>query len=145
MIPRCWTTEALKPGGRNGSGSTRRYVIARFSEDRRRAESKGAVWGFGEVTHSESSKDASGVCSYIFNKTALANSPKQAKVEGVPPVRDPGEGRNQDPKSKRRDDPSKRQLLSKDLSNLCQWNFAPHGLHVSSVASRVKNDIICGS
>jgi hypothetical protein len=114
MIPRCWTTEALKPGGRNGPGSTRRYAIARFSEDRRRAKSKGAVWGFGEVTPNESSKDVSGACSYIFNKTALANSPKQANVGGVPPVRDQGEGRNQDPKSKRRDDPSKRQLLSKE-------------------------------
>jgi hypothetical protein len=26
------------------------------------------------------------------------------------------------------------------LSNLCQWNFAPHGLHVSSVASGVKKN-----
>jgi hypothetical protein len=101
MIPRCWTTEALNPGGRNGSGSTRRYAIDRFSDDRRRAKSKGAVWGFGEVTPNTSSKDVSGACSDIFNNTALANSPKEEKVGRVPPVRDRVEGRNQDPKSKR--------------------------------------------
>jgi hypothetical protein len=53
------------------------------------------------VTPSESSKDASGACSYIFNKTALANSPKQAKEGGASTVRDPRVGRNQDPKSEK--------------------------------------------
>jgi hypothetical protein len=85
---------ALKPGGRKGSGSTRRYAIARFSEDRQQTRGKGAVWGFGEVTPSESSKDAIGVCSYFFNKTALANSSKQPNLGGDPTVRDPGVGRN---------------------------------------------------
>jgi hypothetical protein len=68
MISRCWTAMALKPGGRKGSGSTRRYAIARFSEYRRRTRGKGAVWGFGEVTPSEISKDVIGVCSYFFIK-----------------------------------------------------------------------------
>jgi hypothetical protein len=66
------------------------------------------------VTPNASSKDVSGACSDFFNKTAPANSPKEAKEGGVPPVRDREEGRNQEPKSKRRGDPAKGQLLSKE-------------------------------
>jgi hypothetical protein len=66
------------------------------------------------VTPNASSKDVSGAYSDFFNKTASANSPKEANEGGVPPVRDWEEERNQDPKSKRWGDPSKGQLLSKE-------------------------------
>jgi hypothetical protein len=64
----------LKPGGRKGSGSTRRYAIVGGAEDRQQTGELAAVWGFGEVTPRESSRDARGVYSYIFNKTAQENS-----------------------------------------------------------------------
>jgi hypothetical protein len=54
ITSRCRTTEALKPGGRKGSGSTRLYAIETGSEDRQPAAGEGAVWGFGEVTPKES-------------------------------------------------------------------------------------------
>jgi hypothetical protein len=72
---------ALKPGGRKGSGSTRRYAIAGGTKDRQQMGELTAVWGFGEVTPNESSRDARGVCSDFFNKTALANSSKQPNFE----------------------------------------------------------------
>jgi hypothetical protein len=86
---------ALKPGGKKGFGSTRRYAIARGSEDRQQTTGEEAVWGFGEVTPNKTPRDAKGVCSDFFNKTALANSLKQPNLGG-PAVRDPKRGRNQE-------------------------------------------------
>jgi hypothetical protein len=57
---------ALKPGGRKGSGSIRWYAIAGGTEDRQQTVKLTAVWGFGEVTPNESSRDARGVCLEFF-------------------------------------------------------------------------------
>jgi hypothetical protein len=92
MISRCCTIEAWNPGGRKGPGSTRRYAIARFSEDRPRAEGKVAVWGFGEVTPSESSKDATGACSYFLIRPLWRTPRSRQKWEGPWPSGTPGKG-----------------------------------------------------
>jgi hypothetical protein len=68
MISRCCTTMALKPDGRKGSGSTRRYNIVGGTDARQQTGELAAVGGFGEVTPSESSRDARGVCSDFLIK-----------------------------------------------------------------------------